>query len=73
VGLLWYAAALAPAPVLAAAVLFSLSLPFPVLAQGAAAVLLSGLVAGLTTVFEEVGWTGASLPYSVVSGSTKPL
>jgi CAAX protease family protein len=58
VGLLWYAAALAPAPVLAAAVLFSLSLPFPVLAQGTAAVLLSGLVAGLTTVFEEVGWTG---------------
>ena len=62
VGLLWYAAALAPAPVLAAAVLFSLSLPSPVLAQGTAAVLLSGLVAGLTTVFEEVGWTGFAVP-----------
>ena len=62
VGLRWYAAALAPAPILAAAVLFFLSLPSPRLTQGAAAVALAGLVAGLTTVFEEVGWTGFAVP-----------
>ena len=62
VGLLWYVAAIAPAPVLAAAVLFSLSLPSPALTQGTAAVLISGIVAGLTTVFEEVGWTGFAVP-----------
>jgi membrane protease YdiL (CAAX protease family) len=63
VGLRWYAAALMPAPILAAAVLFSLSLSSPMLAaESSVAVLLSGLVAGLTTVFEEVGWTGFAAP-----------
>ena len=73
VGARWYAAALLPAPVLAAAVLFALSLRSPIFtADSSAPILLAGLSAGLTTVFEELGWTGFAVPrlrrrYSVFS------
>jgi membrane protease YdiL (CAAX protease family) len=63
VGARWYAAALLPAPLLAAAVLFALSLRSPIFtADSSAAILLAGLSAGMTTVFEELGWTGFALP-----------
>jgi membrane protease YdiL (CAAX protease family) len=63
VGARWYAIALVPAPLLAAAVLFALSLISPIFStDGKAVVLLSGVVAGLTTVLEEVGWTGFAVP-----------
>ena len=63
VGARWYAVALLPAPLLAAAVLFALSLTSPIFtADGKAVVLLSGMVAGLTTVLEEIGWTGFAVP-----------
>ena len=63
VGARWYAAALLPAPVLAAAALFALSLTSPIFtAEGKAAILLAGITAGLTTVLEEVGWTGLAVP-----------
>jgi uncharacterized protein len=63
VGAGWYAAALLPAPILAAAVLFALSLTSPIFtADNEAAVVLAGIVAGLTTVFEELGWTGFAVP-----------
>jgi membrane protease YdiL (CAAX protease family) len=63
VGARWYVAALLPAPVLAAAVLFALSLTSPIFtAEGKAAILLAGITAGLTTVLEEVGWTGFAVP-----------
>ena len=59
----WYAAALLPAPVLAAAVLFALSLRSPIFtAESSAPIVLAGLSAGLTTVFEELGWTGFAAP-----------
>ena len=59
----WYAAALLPAPLLTAAVLFALSLTAPIFATDAvAAILLAGVAAGLTTVLEEVGWTGFAVP-----------
>jgi membrane protease YdiL (CAAX protease family) len=63
VGVGWYAVALLPAPLLAAAVLFALSLSSPIFtATNKAFVLLSGVAAGLTTVLEELGWTGFAVP-----------
>jgi membrane protease YdiL (CAAX protease family) len=63
VGARWYAVALLLAPLLAAAVLFALSLSSPIFTTGdKAAVLLAGIAAGLTTVLEEVGWTGFAVP-----------
>jgi len=63
VGLRWYAIALLPAPIIAAGVVFALSLPSPLLtAGGKAAVVLGGLGAALTTVLEEIGWTGFAVP-----------
>ena len=63
VGARWYAVALAPAPVLSAAVLLALSLTSPIFtAENKAAILLAGIAAGLTTVLEEVGWTGFAVP-----------
>jgi membrane protease YdiL (CAAX protease family) len=63
VGAGWYAVAILPAPLLAAAVLFALSLTSPIFTtDDKAAVLLSGIAAGLTTVFEELGWTGFAVP-----------
>ena len=63
VGARWYVAALLPAPVLAAAALFALSLTSPIFtAESKAAILLAGITAGLTTVLEEVGWTGFAVP-----------
>jgi membrane protease YdiL (CAAX protease family) len=72
VGGRWYAVALLPAPLLAAAVLFALSLTSPFTTDDKATVLLSGIAAGLTTVLEELGWTGFAVPrrrrrYSVLT------
>jgi hypothetical protein len=59
VGARWYAVALLTAPLLAAAVLFALSLTSPIFTtDDKVTVLMVGIVAGLTTVFEELGWTG---------------
>lgn len=59
----WYAIALLPAPLLSVIVLFALSLTSPIYtADDKAAVLLSGIMAGLTTVLEEIGWTGFAIP-----------
>lgn len=62
VGGRWYAVALLPAPLLAAAVLFALSLTSPLTTDDKATVLLSGIAAGFTTVLEELGWTGFAVP-----------
>lgn len=63
VGAGWYGVALLPAPLLAAAVLFALSLSSPIFtASDKATVLLSGIAAGLTTILEELGWTGFAVP-----------
>ena len=63
VGVRWYVAALLPAPLLSAAVLFALSLTSPIFTTpNKTAILLAGITAGLTTVFEEVGWTGFATP-----------
>lgn len=59
----WYAIALLPAPVLAGATLFALSISSPIFtADDKAAVLLSSMVAGISIVLEEVGWTGFAVP-----------
>jgi membrane protease YdiL (CAAX protease family) len=58
VGLQWYVLALVPAPLLGAAALFALALTSPIFGQDKSVVLLAGVAAGLTTVFEEIGWTG---------------
>jgi len=63
VGARWYAVALLTAPLLAAAVLFALSLSSPIFTtDDKGTVLLVGIAAGLTTVFEELGWTGFATP-----------
>jgi membrane protease YdiL (CAAX protease family) len=63
VGARWYAVALLPAPFLVAAVLFALSVSSPLsTTDDKASVLLSGIAAGLTTVLEELGWTGFATP-----------
>ena len=63
VGFGWYLVALLPAPILSMIVLFALSLTSPIFtAADKAAILLSGIMAGLTTVFEEIGWTGFAVP-----------
>jgi hypothetical protein len=63
VGARWYAIALLPAPILAAAVLIAMSLTSPIFtADNKWTVLLPGIVAGLTTLCEEIGWTGFAVP-----------
>jgi hypothetical protein len=52
VGTRWYVAALLPAPLIS-----------PIFTTAdKSAVLLSGAAAGLTTVFEDLGWTGSPCP-----------
>ena len=63
VGLRWYAVAILPAPIVAAAVLFALSIPSPLFTDvNKGGVLLAGLGAALTTILEEIGWTGFVVP-----------
>jgi membrane protease YdiL (CAAX protease family) len=63
VGLRWYAIAILPAPIIAAGVVLALSLASPLLsADNKTAVLLGGLGAAVTTILEEIGWTGFAVP-----------
>lgn len=63
VGVKWYATAILPAPVLSVIVLFTLSITSPIFTEvDKAAVLLSGIMAGATTILEEIGWTGFAVP-----------
>ena len=64
VGARWYAAALLTAPILAAAVLFALSIRSPIFTTDAmASLVLASVVAGLIGgFFEELGWTGFAVP-----------
>lgn len=63
VGIRWYALAILPAPLVTAGVLFALSLTSPLLiADSKSAVVFAGLGAALTTILEEIGWTGFVVP-----------
>ncbi|PKM79956.1 MAG: hypothetical protein CVU89_15955 [Firmicutes bacterium HGW-Firmicutes-14] len=68
VGARWYAAALLIAPLLMTVVGLALSLlsteflPGILTVTDKAPILLSGIAAGLTTVLEELGWTGFAVP-----------
>ena len=63
VGIRWYAFAILPAPIVSAGVLFTLSMTSPLLtADNKAAVVLGGLGAAVTTILEEIGWTGFVVP-----------
>ena len=63
VGVRWYAFAILPAPIVSAGVLFTLSMTSPLFtADDTAAVVLGGLGAGVTTILEEIGWTGFVVP-----------
>lgn len=63
VGIRWYAIAILPAPIVAAGSLFALSLPSPLLTtDNQAAVVLGGLGAAVSTILEEIGWTGFAVP-----------
>jgi membrane protease YdiL (CAAX protease family) len=68
VGLRWYAVALLTTPLVAAAVPVALSVASPVFlpaivtADDKAAVLLAGIAVGLSTLLEELGWTGFATP-----------
>ena len=63
VGIHWYAFAILPAPIVSAGVLFTLSMTSPLLtADHKAAVVLGGLGAAVTTILEEIGWTGFAVP-----------
>jgi pimeloyl-ACP methyl ester carboxylesterase/membrane protease YdiL (CAAX protease family) len=63
VGIRWYALAILPAPIVSAGILFTLSMTSPLLvADNKTVVLLGGLGAALTTILEEIGWTGFVVP-----------
>jgi pimeloyl-ACP methyl ester carboxylesterase/membrane protease YdiL (CAAX protease family) len=63
VGIRWYALATLPAPIVLAGVLFTLSMTSPLLiAHNKAAVVFAGLGAAVTTILEEIGWTGFAVP-----------
>ena len=63
VGIHWYALAILPAPIVSAGVLFTLSMTSPLFtADHKAAVVLGGLGAAVTTILEEIGWTGFAVP-----------
>ncbi len=63
VGIRWYALAILPAPIVSAGILFTLSMTSPLLtADNKAAVVLGGLGAAVTTILEEIGWTGFAVP-----------
>jgi pimeloyl-ACP methyl ester carboxylesterase/membrane protease YdiL (CAAX protease family) len=63
VGVRWYALAILPAPIVTAGVLFTLSITSPLLtATNTAAIVLAGFGAAMTTVLEEIGWTGFVVP-----------
>jgi pimeloyl-ACP methyl ester carboxylesterase/membrane protease YdiL (CAAX protease family) len=63
VGIRWYAVAILPAPIVSAGILFALSITSPLLAaDNKAAVVLGGLGAAVTTILEEIGWTGFVVP-----------
>ena len=63
VGIRWYAFAVLPAPIVSAGVLFALSMTSPLLtADNKAAVVFGGLGAAVTTILEEIGWTGFVVP-----------
>lgn len=71
VGRRWYALALLPAPLISAGVVLALAIPAPLFTGDRTAVVLSGLGAAVTTLLEEIGWTGFAVPrlrrrYSVV-------
>lgn len=63
VGARWYAMAILPAPILTGGVLVALSLTSPIFTSDQKwLVVLSGVLAGLTTLAEEIGWTGFAVP-----------
>ena len=63
VGIRWYVLAILPAPIVSAGILFALSITSPLLtADNKAAVVLGGLGAAVTTILEEIGWTGFVVP-----------
>jgi membrane protease YdiL (CAAX protease family) len=63
VGVGWYAFAVLPAFLLPAAVLFALSQTSSIFTtDDKAALVLSGMVAGISVVLEEIGWTGFAVP-----------
>jgi pimeloyl-ACP methyl ester carboxylesterase/membrane protease YdiL (CAAX protease family) len=63
VGIRWYALAMLPAPIVSAGILFALSMTSPLLtADNKVAVVLGGLGAAVTTILEEIGWTGFAVP-----------
>jgi pimeloyl-ACP methyl ester carboxylesterase/membrane protease YdiL (CAAX protease family) len=63
VGIRWYALAILPAPVVTAGVLFTLSITSPLFtADNKVPIVLGGLGAAMTTILEEIGWTGFVVP-----------
>ncbi len=63
VGAGWYLVAILPPTLISAGVLFLLSLDAPLFtADNKMAVLFGGLGAGVTTILEEIGWTGFVVP-----------
>ena len=63
VGIRWYALAILPAPIVTAGVLLALSITSPlVTTDNKSAVVLAGFGAALTTILEEIGWTGFVVP-----------
>jgi pimeloyl-ACP methyl ester carboxylesterase/membrane protease YdiL (CAAX protease family) len=59
----WYAFAILVAPIVSAGVLFALSMTAPLLTgDNTMAVMLGGVGAAMTTILEEIGWTGFAVP-----------
>lgn len=59
----WYAIAILTAPVLSVTVLLTFSISCPLFtAENKIAILIPAIIAGLSTVFEEIGWTGFAVP-----------
>ena len=61
-GARWYVVAFLPAPFLTVTVILALSLTCPIFTEDYKIVLLFGIIAGLETSLEELGWTGFAVP-----------
>jgi len=73
VGVQWYVIAILLAPIVSTGILFTLSMTSPLFtADHKALLVIAGLAAAVTTILEEIGWTGFVVP-RLRRGHTVPI